>query len=61
MSGIDNALSVFVAKKCPRPNHCCDGKFLQDREKKQQDLDVCQFYDKRLGCQHIDNPIIKRR
>lgn len=49
-------LYIFTKRICPRPNHFCSGRGIQDREDKQKDFPICQYYDDQAGCLHKYNP-----
>ena len=46
----------FVDNICPRPDHFCNGTFIKDRDIRQSDIGVCQYYDADLGCRHPAYP-----
>jgi len=47
----------FLRQICPRPDYCCNGKFLKDREFDAKDIGRCQYYDVISGCHHPQKPV----
>jgi hypothetical protein len=58
---MNTAYIRFLQHICPRPDHCCNGIFLKDREFEAKDIGKCQYYYAIRGCCHPQRPVKRRK